>query len=69
MGERFDNASNTTRLASYNLINVSASKQIDRDWKLLAKLNNLNDKNYVLANGYATPGRTFYLGLTWAPQK
>lgn len=69
VGERFDNASNTTRLASYNLINVSASKQIDRDWKLLAKLNNLNDKNYVLANGYATPGRTFYLGLTWAPQK
>ncbi len=68
VGERFDNASNTTRLASYNLINVSASKQIDRDWKLLAKLNNLNDKNYVLANGYATPGRTFYLGLTWAPQ-
>lgn len=69
VGERFDNASNTTRLAPYNLINVSASKQIDRDWKLLAKVNNLNDKNYVLANGYATAGRTFYLGLTWAPQK
>ncbi len=69
VGERFDNASNSIRLAPYNLIHLSASRQLDRDWRLLARVNNLTDKDYVLANGYATPGRTFYLGLTWAPQR
>lgn len=68
VGERFDNASNSIRLASYSLINVGASRPLDRDWKLQVKANNLANRNYVLANGYATPGRVLYLGLTWAPQ-
>jgi len=68
VGERFDNASNSIRLASYSLINVGASRPLDRDWKLQVKANNLFNKDYVLANGYATPGRVLYLGLTWAPQ-
>jgi len=68
VGERFDNASNSIRLASYSLINVGASRPLDRDWKLQVKANNLANRNHVLANGYATPGRVLYLGLTWAPQ-
>lgn len=68
VGERFDNATNSVRLASYSLINVGASRPLDRDWKLQVKANNLANRNYVLANGYATPGRVLYLGLTWAPQ-
>ena len=68
VGERFDNASNTTRLAPYALIGISAGKSISHDWRLLTKINNLTDKNYTLANGYSTPGRVFYVGLNWAPQ-
>ncbi len=68
VGERFDNATNSVRLAPYSLINLSASRQLDREWKLQVKANNLFNKDYVLANGYATPGRVLYLGLTWAPQ-
>ena len=69
VAQRYDNASNTTRLAPYTLANVSAVKQVGRDWKLQAKVNNLNDKKYVLANGFATAGRTLYLGLSWAPDR
>lgn len=68
-GERFDNATNTTRLASYRLLNLTIGRQIDRDWRLQARVNNVTDKDYVLASGYATPGRNFYLGLTWAPKQ
>ncbi len=68
VGERFDNASNTIRLAPYSLINLSASKRIARDWRLLARLNNAADKDYVLASGYATPRRNVYFGVTWTPQ-
>lgn len=68
VGERFDDARNLSRLAPYNLINVTASTQITRDWRLLARVNNVSDKEYVLAKGYATEGRTVYLGLTWSPK-
>ncbi|MCM2295216.1 TonB-dependent receptor [Rhodoferax sp.] len=67
-GERFDNASNSIRLAPYSLLNLTATRSIARDWQLLARVSNLADKDYVLANGYATAGRTVYLGLTWSPK-
>jgi len=67
-GYRYDNAANTTRLGGYSLINLYASTLLSKDWSLLARVNNLADKNYQLANTYTTPGRTFYTGLRWAPQ-
>ena len=35
---------------------------------LVARLDNLGDKHYQTTRGYATGGRTVYLGLKWAPQ-
>ena len=35
---------------------------------LLARVDNLTDKDYQLARTYATPGRTLFVGLKWAPQ-
>ena len=67
-GRRFDNAANTVTLGGYTLFNLRASTDIAPDWKLLARLNNLADKSYQLANTYATPGRSVYLGLIWAPR-
>ena len=67
-GYRYDNAANTTRLGGYSLINLYASTSLSKDWTFLARVNNLTDKNYQLANTYTTPGRTFYMGVWWAPQ-
>ncbi len=67
-GERFDNASNTVRLAPYSLVNLTLTRPIAGDWKLLARVGNLADKDYVLADGYATAGRTVYVGMSWAPR-
>lgn len=67
-GRRFDNAANTKRLGGYTLFNLSASRALGRDLHLQARLDNLSDKAYQLADTYATPGRTFYVGLAWAPQ-
>lgn len=65
---RFDNVANTKRLGGYTLFNLSASKPLGRDLRLYARLDNLADKAYQLADTYATAGRTFYVGLKWAPQ-
>lgn len=67
-GRRFDTAANTTVLGGYALVNLYASTRLARDYTLLARIDNLGDKDYQLARTYATPGRTLYVGLKWAPQ-
>jgi vitamin B12 transporter len=65
-GERFNNAANTQRLGGYALVNLAVSKTVAPGWNVLARVDNLADKNYQTVTGYATAGRTFYLGLKWA---
>ncbi|MFT3815046.1 MAG: TonB-dependent receptor [Acidovorax sp.] len=64
---RYDDAANTKVLGGYTLASLYASTRLARDYTLVARVDNLGDKNYQLANGYATAGRTFYVGLKWAP--
>jgi vitamin B12 transporter len=56
-----------TRLGGYSLINLYASTPLSKDWTVLARVNNLADKNYQLANTYTTLGRSFYTAVRWAP--
>lgn len=67
-GQRFSDPANTQRLAGYSLFNLSAATSFARDWTLLARVDNLTDKQYELAKSYATAGRSFYLGVKWAPK-
>ena len=64
----YDTVGNTYVLGGYTLINLYASTRIARDYTLLARVDNLADKDYQLARTYATPGRTLFVGLKWAPQ-
>jgi len=65
---RYDNAANTNVLGGYTTVNLYTSKRLGRDVTLLARVDNLADKDYQTARTYATGGRTFYVGLKWAPQ-
>lgn len=67
-GRRFDDAANTRVLSGYSLLNLNASTPFAKEWTLLARVDNLADKQYELARTYATAGRSFYLGLKWTPQ-
>ena len=66
---RYDDAANTKKLGGYSIMNLYANAVIARDWHLLARIDNIGNKKYQLAQGYATPGRTFYIGLRWAPSR
>ena len=68
VGKRYNDAANTQALSAYTLLNLTASTGIARDWTLLARVDNATDKAYESVLGYATAGRTFYLGLTWSPR-
>ncbi len=64
-GRRFDDAANKTVLGGYTLWNLSAQKQLTREWSLVTRINNLADKRYELARTYATEGRSGYIGVKW----
>lgn len=66
-GDRFDDAANsaTKLMPGYGLVNVGASRSITPQTELLVRLDNLGDKAYETAQGYANPGRTLFIGLKW----
>lgn len=66
VGKRFNDAANKQALPAYTLLNLSASTTLARQWTLLARVDNATDKAYESTLGYATAGRTFYLGVAWA---
>ena len=55
-------------LGGYGVVGLYANTQLGRDFTLLARIDNLGDKQYQRARNYATEGRSLYVGLKWAPQ-
>ena len=68
LGSRFDDAANTMRLPAHSLLNLTASTALTPSWTLQARIDNLTDKAYESVLGYATAGRTLYVGLNWSPR-
>ncbi|MBL0418885.1 TonB-dependent receptor [Ramlibacter sp. AW1] len=66
--DRFNNAANTQRLPGYGLLNLHASTAIGRDWRLLARIDNVAGKDWQTALGYRMPGRMAQVALQWEPK-
>ncbi|MEJ2457721.1 MAG: TonB-dependent receptor [Novosphingobium sp.] len=62
-GRTFDRATGTTRLKDYWLFDVRAQWPVTEGLMLQGRVENVADKSYQTAGGYAALGRTFYLGL------
>lgn len=58
-----------SKLGAYAILNLRASYAINSQWRVGARVENLGDKNYQLAYGYNTPGRSGYLTVSWSPDK
>jgi vitamin B12 transporter len=67
-GTREDYDINTfarTTLASYSLVNLTANYDLSKQLKLSLRADNLFNKDYMLAHGYNTLGRTLFVGLNY----
>ena len=64
-GPRQDVGSMT--LPGYALLNLRADYRLNAAWRVGARLENVFDRDYELAHGYNTPGRSAYLSMTWQP--
>ncbi|MEQ1580849.1 MAG: TonB-dependent receptor [Steroidobacteraceae bacterium] len=66
VGERIDFG--PAQLDPYALANVTARYQVTADWSVLARVENVFDKQYELASGYNTPDRGVFVALRFAPK-
>jgi vitamin B12 transporter len=55
-------------LGGYALLGFRVAKPLGGGWQAEARVENLADRNYTLAKGYNTPGRSGMLGLRWEGQ-
>jgi vitamin B12 transporter len=65
---RYEDTANTTRLAGYALVNLYAQYQLDTNWSLQARLNNVFDKEYELSSTFNTLGSNLFVSVSFAPQ-
>ncbi|ALO34093.1 hypothetical protein CMT41_04640 [Colwellia sp. MT41] len=64
-GTRFDAYSNAT-LSAYNTLDMSVNYQLNDDWKLQLKANNIFDADYETVPGYVTPGAEYFLQISFS---
>lgn len=63
-GDRFDNASNTRRLAGYGTLNAYANYVVSPGITLGMRVDNAFDRDYQLSRGYSNGGRSAWLTLS-----
>lgn len=61
------NTYNRTTLGSYYLVNLTANYAISKQLDLSLRAGNLFDRDYMLAHGYNTLGRSWFAGLNYRP--
>lgn len=53
-------------LPGYSVLNIGVTWKAQKNVTLLARINNLADKQYMLANGFSVPGRNVFASVSWA---
>ncbi|KAA9169242.1 TonB-dependent receptor [Delftia sp. BR1] len=64
---RYADEANTFKLGGYGVANLYAQRQLTRQWTLLARVNNIADRDYAPTRGYANAGRTVFVSVRWTP--
>jgi vitamin B12 transporter len=60
---RYDDPANLVAMGGYAIVNLTAEWALPHGITLFARADNVLDKNYELAAGYATGGATVFAGV------
>jgi vitamin B12 transporter len=64
---RYDDATNTRRLAGYGILNLTVEWEMAKGWTAFARADNVFDRDYQLSADFSTGGATLFAGLRWRP--
>lgn len=65
VGDSFENAANTMKLAGYTVLDLRTDWRVSPDWSLGLKLNNVADRAYETAYGFNQPGREWMVQVRY----
>lgn len=65
LSDSYDNASNTTSLAAYTVVDLYGNANITHNFSIGARINNLTNKEYQTANNYPAQERTYLVSGTF----
>ncbi|MBD3797571.1 MAG: TonB-dependent receptor, partial [Campylobacterales bacterium] len=66
VGERYDQIDDQgAQTGKYNLVNFAANFKVNKGLTTYLKIDNLLNKEYQVVDGYATPKRSFFVGLNF----
>ncbi len=68
IGRRYDTTTQGRIMGGYAVANLHAAFELDRDWSLEGRVNNVFARVYENAWSYAVPGRELFVGLRYAPK-
>lgn len=66
VSRRVDRLGEPQTLGGYGTVGVHAQHRVAPAWTLQTRLDNLTNKGYEEAGGYATPPRSVFVGVRWA---
>ena len=64
---RYDDATNTRRLAGYGILNLTVEWEVTKSWTAFARADNVFDRDYQLSADFGTGGARLFAGLRWRP--
>lgn len=67
-GKRYEDASNTDKLAGFATLNLRGSYELNKDWKVSARVDNVLDKDYETVRGYNQLGTNGMITLHYSPK-
>jgi vitamin B12 transporter len=62
---RYDDAANTRRLGGYGIVNLTGAYNLNKNWTLQMRLENMLDKDYEMVYAYNTSGRFWVFGINY----
>lgn len=64
IGKRKDSLFNPVQTGYYTLLNFTANYRVNQNFRFYVKVDNLTDKFYQTVDGYASPSRSVYAGVS-----
>lgn len=67
-GSRYDNIANTRKLSAYRTVDLRVEKELNPEWTIQAKIENLSDTDYQTASFYNQQERSVFFTVRYQPQ-
>ncbi|MDA8258663.1 MAG: TonB-dependent receptor [Betaproteobacteria bacterium] len=68
IGRRYDTTTQGRAMGGYAVANLFAAWEVDKNWTLEGRINNVFDRVYENAWAYAVPDRQMFIGVRYAPK-